>query len=163
MTARMVILHWLAWIIAAAGLSYLVLLAILWTYQERIVFQPPSVVGTAKPSARRVEYHAADGTPLFAFLIGDCGAAARVIVAFHGNADLARWLVPWATRIVEKMGACVMLPEYRGYDGLRPLPDYRGVQLDARAAHDYAVRALGISRDRLRRLGRSPGGAGAGG
>jgi fermentation-respiration switch protein FrsA (DUF1100 family) len=64
-------------------------------------------------------------------------------MAFHGNAELARWLVPWASQVARAANACVMIPEYRGYDGLKGLPTYVGSAHDARAARAYARDTLG--------------------
>src|SRR5262249_49145546 len=61
------------------------------------------------------------------------------------NADLARWLVPWATEVASRNRICVMIPEYRGYDGLGGPPTYLGAARDARAAPDYLRRTVGIA------------------
>src|SRR4051812_35938570 len=71
----------------------------LWYNQERVVFQPPSMTAEAPAPARRVQYVAADGHAVFGYLIEPATKAssvAPVVIAFHGNADLAAWLVPWA-------------------------------------------------------------------
>ncbi|GAC1495040.1 MAG: hypothetical protein NVS1B5_20320 [Gemmatimonadaceae bacterium] len=54
---------------------------------------------------------------------------------FHGNADLAAWLVPWASELARRLNAGVFLAEYRGYAGLPGPPSVAGVRLDARAAY----------------------------
>jgi fermentation-respiration switch protein FrsA (DUF1100 family) len=66
------------------------------------------------------------------------------VLAFHGNADLSRWLVPWAAAVVRETRACVMLPEFRGYDGISGPPTYVGSALDARAALRYVRDSLGV-------------------
>jgi pimeloyl-ACP methyl ester carboxylesterase len=140
-----------------AVLLYAGLLAMLWTFQERIVFQPPSGVAPERVQATRVDYRASDGVSLFAYIVGDCRADSTVLLAFHGNADLARWLVPWAERVVRETGACVMIPEYRGYDGLTPFPSYRASSLDAAAALSYLRDSLHVGPERLVYFGHSLG------
>ena len=121
---------------------YAVLLIVLWRFQEHIVFQPPGVVPSAEVLARRVEYRADDGVDLFAYIVGDCSPGRPLVVAFHGNADLARWFVPWASHVAREADACVMIPEYRGYDGAGGVPSYEGSRNDARAALQYVRQSL---------------------
>src|SRR5215208_1593950 len=82
--------HAVAVIAAALALLYVGLVVMLWYFQEQIVFQPPTVAPAANIPARRVRYRADDGVELFAYVIGECRANAPVVLAFHGNADLAR-------------------------------------------------------------------------
>ena len=149
--------HVFAWIVVAVGAVYVGLVLLLWGFQEQVVFQPPRVPPTSLLSARKVHYRAADGVELFAYVVGDCGAARTLMIAFHGNADVARWLVPWATNAAHAADACVMLPEYRGYDGLAGSPSYAASALDARAALDYARDALRVTPDNLVLFGFSLG------
>src|SRR5207247_3808846 len=109
---------------------YVVAVAFLWRFQERIVFQPPRVVRAGEVAAERVEYSASDDVSLFAYFVGQRDATSTVVIAFHGNADLARWQIPWAVRVAEETGACVMLPEYRGYDDVGGSPTYPDVARD---------------------------------
>jgi uncharacterized protein len=123
-----------------AALAAALLLA-LWWHQERIVFQPAGPPFPASVGAERVDYRAEDGQPLFALVIGERGRGGAaepgprgVVVAFHGNADLAVRLVPWAEAVARRSGWTVVLPEYRGYGGLTGAPSVLGARLDARAA-----------------------------
>src|SRR5690242_10288184 len=116
---------------------YAVLVLALWHFQERIVFQPPVGVDTAPVAARQVHYRASDGVELFAFVVGECTPASTVVLAFHGNAEVSRWLVPWGSAVAHETGACVVLAEYRGYDGLRGSPSYASSAHDARAALEF--------------------------
>src|SRR6185437_13595364 len=70
---------------------------------------------------------------------------------------LARWFVPWAKRVHRETGACVVLPEYRGYDGLAPSPTYATSAYDARAAYDYVRDPLDVSPERIVFFGHSLG------
>jgi pimeloyl-ACP methyl ester carboxylesterase len=81
---------------------------------------------------------------LFAFVVGKCSPDHTAVLAFHGNADISRWLVPWAEAVSRETGACVVIPEYRGYDGLAGAPTYEGSARDARAALSYLRETLGV-------------------
>lgn len=145
-------------VLALAAL-YVVVVFMLWRYQERVVFQPPHGIPPADVPARQVRYRSADGFDLFAYVVGECTPESDVVLAFHGNAELSRWLVPWATTVSQLFGACVFVPEYRGYDGLAGAPTYSGSAQDARAALAYVREQMGASPDRLVYFGHSLGSA----
>ena len=135
------------------------LAAMLWNQQERIVFQPPGPPHPAARDARRIEFSAEDGQPLYALLVGEQAAAQGLVLVFHGNADLAVWQVSWAHEVVRRTGRAVLLAEYRGYGGLEGNPSYTGGRLDARAAYAVARDSLGVLPDRIVLFGHSLGSA----
>ena len=155
-------------VLVALG-AYALLVLGLWRFQERIVFQPPRVdrgqvtaehtFALGATPVRQVSYRARDGWPLFAYLVGDPARSAELLIAFHGNADLARNLLPWAVEAVRLTGAAVLLPEYRGYDGLTGPPTYHGIADDARAALAVAHDALHVPENRIVLFGHSLGSA----
>jgi fermentation-respiration switch protein FrsA (DUF1100 family) len=124
---------------------YLLLIAAAWAWQERVVWQPPRLAGGSIVGAHRLEYQAEDGQALFAYVVGDPLHARGVLIAFHGNAELAMWAIPWAEEIVRRTGWAVLLPEYRGYGGLPGSPDYPGSRRDARATLHLARTKLGAA------------------
>ena len=144
---------------------YLLLLGVLWQHQERIVFQPPPA--TTNPASRRVDsdqvrqvsYRAEDGLELFGFLVGAIDQTELVLIAFHGNADLARFLIPWAQAATRATNVAVLIPELRGYDGLGGRPTYQDAARDARAARDFVIRDLAGPGHRLAYFGHSLGSA----
>jgi fermentation-respiration switch protein FrsA (DUF1100 family) len=150
-------LTWLLSLVALGIIVYLGLLGTLWWIQERVVFQPPRSIAALDVDARRVTYRAADGVDLFAYVVGDCTSTNTVMLAFHGNADVARWFVPWAADVVKQTAVCVLIPEYRGYDGTRGRPTYSGSALDARASLDYVREVLGADQSRIVYFGHSLG------
>lgn len=121
------------------------------------MYQPPVAPHALERGVRRVSYAAADGTALFAFVIGD-PATSRTVLAFHGNADLAVWELPWAEQLARRAGVAVVLAEYRGYSGLGGAPTYQGLAQDAAAARDAAI-GLGAKPAALIYYGHSLGSA----
>src|SRR5690349_8888466 len=119
----------------------------LWRNQERVVFQPPSMGAPDPAGARRVEIRAADGNTGFAFVVTPISAGPKptVVLAFHGNADMAVWQVPWAQELSHRTGAVVVAAEYRGYAGVPGTPSYESAANDARGALAY-VRTLAPGR-----------------
>lgn len=143
---------------------YVLVVALLWLNQERIVFQPPPASGVAtldvgRERVRQVSYRAEDGAQLFGFVVGNPDRADQLLIAFHGNADLARLLIPWAQTASRLAGIAVLLPELRGYDGIPGRPTYIDAARDARAARLFVKEQLSISDSRVAYFGHSLGSA----
>jgi fermentation-respiration switch protein FrsA (DUF1100 family) len=120
-------------VVIAVVIAWLVVAMMVWSRQDRVVFRPPTSPATPVPD-RRVELRAADGVTTFAYVVGNIEATAPVLLAFHGNADLARWMIPWGREVSRRTGMTVVLPEYRGYDDAGGTPTTAGVKRDAAAA-----------------------------
>ena len=135
------------------------LVGIVWVFQERIAFQPPRGPWPSGEETQRVEYSASDGQRLFAYVIGNPRSAPVLLLAFHGNADLAVRQVPWAREINRRTSVAVMLAEYRGYAGLSGRPGYEESILDAQAAYRHAVHYLGAEPQTIAFFGHSMGSA----
>jgi fermentation-respiration switch protein FrsA (DUF1100 family) len=133
-------------IAVAAAVVWVVLTTFwMWRYQERVVFQPPMIEVEAPAPARRVEFNAADGHHLYGYLLSPPTKSARpgtVVIAYHGNADLSAWLVPWASELADRAGVTVFLPEYRGYGGITGSPTYASASSDALGALEFARSTL---------------------
>jgi pimeloyl-ACP methyl ester carboxylesterase len=149
--------HVLLLVVVGLVLTYVGWLLMLWRFQERIVFQPPANIASSRTAARQVTYRASDGVELFAFVVGDCGRDTTVLLAFHGNADISRWFLPWASEAARQASVCVVLPEYRGYDGLAGTPTYAGSAHDAFAAYAYVRDTMGVAPSNIVMFGHSLG------
>ena len=134
------------------------------------MFQPPPGPVPTASGATCITYRTADGHRLEGYFVGDEfeEAASPVplprrerpfVLAFHGNADLAIWLVPWARELNRRTGACVFLAEYRGYAGLPGIPTYVGTQADALAAVTLLRESYRVSINRCVYFGHSLGSA----
>ncbi len=145
-------------IIGVVAAVCLVAAVLIWHNQERLVFQPPGPPFPDGRGTRWIDFRAADGQPLFAYLVGDISERGLVLV-FHGNADLAAWQIPWATELSRHTGRAVLIAEFRGYAGLPGTPSYAGSGLDARAAYAVAHDTLGVPPARIALYGHSLGSA----
>jgi len=145
-------------VVSCALGAWAILLALVWRFQERVVFQPPSV-GAPSPDPRRVTYPSSDGTSLSGYVVGDPRSAPALVLVFHGNAELAWWRLSWAEEVVRRTRAAVFITEYRGYDGLRGPPTYEATRTDAMASLRFAEESLGVSSDRIVYFGFSLGSA----
>lgn len=135
------------------------LLALIWWGQEKLVFFPQRAPFPDAAGLHRLNYEAADGQKLFAYVVGNSAGARGFLLCFHGNADLAVLQVPWAREVNARTGYAVVLAEYRGYAGLGGKPTFAGTLLDAQAAY-AAVRAqLGADPERIAFFGHSLGSA----
>ncbi len=146
-------------VVAFLAAILIALIAAIWVWQERMVWLPPRAIVAPDTTARRLEYAAEDGQRLFALLVGDPATAGGLLIAFHGNADLAVWQVPWAVEVARRTGWSVLLPEYRGYGDLPGTPTYEGSRRDGRAAWELARHKLGVDSSRIALYGHSLGSA----
>lgn len=145
--------------IAAIAVPYLGTLALLWRFQERIVFQPPVDPVSPDSASSTIAYTSRDGIQLTAPVVEPPQRGGPVILAFHGNAMISRWMIPWAREVSRRFNATVVLPEYRGYDGLDGSPTYEGSVLDALAAADAARERFQVPATDLVYYGHSLGSA----
>jgi len=142
------------------GLALLLVVAMsfgVWFFQEKITFQPQGPPYPDDSEAEKVAYSTSDGLQLFAYIVGRPDSSSPLLIAFHGNADLAIRQVEWAHEITRRTGIPVMLAEYRGYMGLPGRPTYEGSREDSEAAYRYAIDHFGVRPDRIAFFGHSLG------
>lgn len=145
-----------ATIVVVLVVLFIVLVSV---FQERIAFQPQGPPYPAAEGADRVDYSTADGQRLFAYLVGTPSPNKPLLIAFHGNADMAVLQLDWAHEILRRTGVPVLVAEYRGYAGLSGKPGYPGSQLDADAAYAFATQTLDVPPDKIALFGHSLGSA----
>jgi hypothetical protein len=128
---------------------------------ERTVFQPtrgvdlrPEEVGV---EGEEVFLRAEDGVRLHAFFLPAPGAS-RALFHLHGNAGNASHRLPLGAELV-RLGAHVLLLDYRGYGRSEGRPSETGVYADARAALAHLREARGLPESRIVVFGSSLGGA----
>jgi hypothetical protein len=114
----------------------------------------PGDVGVA---GEEVFFETEDGVRIHAFWLPGDGAD-RAFLFLHGNAGNASHRLPNAA-LLSRLGAAVLLLDYRGYGRSEGRPTETGVQADARAGFAHLVEARGFAPERVVVFGRSLGGA----
>ncbi|HTF46766.1 MAG TPA: alpha/beta fold hydrolase [Pseudonocardia sp.] len=140
----------------------LLMLALLWAVQRRIIYLPaghPGPASVAGPTAREVTVPTEDGLELGAWLVGPTGPDRGVHVLFaSGNAGHRGYRVGLAQRLAAE-GFSVLLLDYRGFGGNPGSPSEQGLAQDVRAARRFLLEHAGARPDRLIYFGESLGGA----
>lgn len=137
----------------------IVFVGLVSVFQERIAFQPQGPPYPEVDSSLHVDYSAADGQHLVGYIVGRPDSLHGLVLAFHGNADMAALQIEWAEEVVTHTGMAVMLAEYRGYAGLSGKSNYGASQIDANAAYNYARDHLHVPANRIAFFGHSLGSA----
>jgi len=150
--------------LAAAGGIFLALLSPL---AERLIFQPTAGVAV-EPAQLGVEaeslfLEAGDGVRIHAYYVpardGERNARSeRALLFLHGNAGNASHRLPNAAALA-RLGADVLLLDYRGYGLSEGSPSETGVYADARAGLAHLTDVRGVPPQRIVVFGRSLGGA----
>lgn len=100
---------------------------------------------------------AEDGTQIHAFWLP--AERARVAILFlHGNGGNASYSLPKSSYLV-RLGASVLVLDYRGYGLSEGTPSEEGVYQDARAGLAYLTDVQGFPEDHIIVFGQSLGGA----
>lgn len=151
-------------VVMAVVVSVVVLLlALVWGLQRRLIYLPDSVEVPAAadvvPGARDVVLETDDGLRLGAWLVpaGPPDRRIAVLVA-NGNAGDRAGRAPLA-RALAAEGLTVLLFDYRGYGANDGSPSERGLGRDVRAAQRYLVGAVGVPPERVLYYGESLGAA----
>jgi fermentation-respiration switch protein FrsA (DUF1100 family) len=127
---------------------------------ERMIFQPspgvdlsPEQVGL---EGEDVFLESGEGVRIHAFWLPARGAT-RAILFLHGNAGNASHRLPNAAELV-RLGAHVLLIDYRGYGRSEGRPTETGAYADAHAGLAHLLEDRGVREDRTILFGRSLGG-----
>jgi fermentation-respiration switch protein FrsA (DUF1100 family) len=127
-----------------------------------VFFQPSSTLfatpGQYGLDYERVEFNAADGTPLFAWFLPARGAPRGTVLFLHGNAENISThfaAVAW----MPAAGFNVLAFDYRGYGASQGRPTLSGVQLDIDAAMRVLLGRADVDPQRIVVFGQSLGGA----
>jgi len=127
-----------------------------------VFFQPSSNLfatpGEFGLDYERVEFAAADGTPLFAWFLPARGEPRGTVLFLHGNAENISThfsSVAW----MPAAGFSVLAFDYRGYGASQGHPTLRGVQLDIDAAMRVLLARSDVDPGRIIVFGQSLGGA----
>ncbi|MCX7425550.1 MAG: alpha/beta hydrolase [Planctomycetia bacterium] len=140
----------------------LVILVLAMIFEESFIFFPSRYPeGDWRPQGFPWEdawFQADDGTRLHGWYVPH--ERPRAVILFcHGNAGNITHRADMLRTLHERVGAAVLIFDYRGYGRSEGKPDEPGVLQDARAARAWLAGREGIPEKEIVLLGRSLGGA----
>ncbi len=161
-----------AWRIARLPLIvFLLLLVVLMIFEESFIFlprkHPADTWNVAGSGIEDAHFEADDGTKLHGWYVPHENPRA-VILFCHGNGGNITHRADTLRILHDRVGASVLIFDYRGYGRSEGKPNERGVLADARAARRWLAQREGISKDGISKdgetrkivlMGRSLGGA----
>lgn len=102
---------------------------------------------------------AEDGVRIHAWYLPPPGGARWTVLLAHGNAGNVSHRLDRTLLLQSRLGAAVLLFDYRGYGRSEGSPDEEGTYRDARAAYRWLVEEKRVPKDRLVLFGESLGSA----
>ena len=136
-----------------------VLLALVWTFQRRLIYFPAALNPATVPSSvEAVSYTTEDGLTLDAWYLAATGEPYGTVIVFNGNAGNRAGRQPLGEAL-RAAGFSVLLTDYRGYGGNPGRPTEEGLAADARAALAYVRGRLGTRPEAIFYFGESLGAA----
>jgi uncharacterized protein len=148
-------------IIAAIAGGYLIILILMYTFQNSLLFMPASgfmqTPEGAGLEAEDVWVEAKDGVRLHAWYFPN-DESDRVIVLSHGNAGNISYRIDIARTLLDA-GAAVLMYDYRGYGKSEGRPNEKGLYKDIEAFTDYLIQEREYPERHIFMYGRSLGGA----
>ena len=140
----------------------LLLLALLWLFQRRLIYLPTGAVPPAAAvlaGSEEVAFETEDGLRLAGWFVAAEGkGSGAAVVVFNGNAGNRAFRAPLAAALA-RAGLSVLLFDYRGYGGNPGSPTEKELLADARAARAYLASRAGVDPARIVYLGESLGAA----
>ena len=137
-----------------------VVLALAWIFQRRLMYFPDARVLSARqvgiPRVEDVTFATADGVRLAGWFVPALEATRSTILVFNGNAGNRAYRAPLANALTGK-GFNVFLFDYRGYGGNPGSPSEAGLTADARAARAYLTGRADVDASQLVYFGESLG------
>jgi hypothetical protein len=144
--------------------AYLLILALIYFSQSRLLYQPgfPSRALTASPAElglrfESVYFEAEDGVRLHGWFL-PAPENGLTLLFFHGNAGNISHRLD-SLRQFHDLGVNTFIFDYRGYGESEGSPGENGSYLDAAAAWRYLTRERGVAAQDILLFGRSLGGA----
>jgi fermentation-respiration switch protein FrsA (DUF1100 family) len=138
-------------------LVVVLVLALVWIFQRRLIYLPDTAPVPVLPGAEDVRLRTADGLELGAWFVHPTAQTpkATVLVA-NGNGGNRAGRAPLAAKLAQA-GLAVLVFDYRGYGGNPGDPDEAGLALDVRAAYRFLVEDRRVPPARILFYGESLG------
>ncbi len=141
--------------------SYLLLCALAFLYQSKLVFFPDRRLVTSPDrhglQFKEIGIESGNGDRLHGWFL-PADSATRALLYFHGNAGNISHRIE-SLGIFVDLGLSVLIFDYRGYGKSEGRPGEAKTYEDGRAAWEYLVRQEGFRPDEIFLFGRSLGGS----
>lgn len=155
------------WFVATAALLYLLLVALLWLAESRLIYFPGSQRALLPPPAHldlgveRVEFETADSVKLVGWVMPAPRQASGLwLLICHGNAgNLSDFDRPVHYAGLRQQGVNLLAFDYRGYGESGGAPSESGLYRDVDAAYRYLRERRAVPADRIVVFGHSLGSA----
>lgn len=151
---------WLKVALVAACIAYLLVAALVWFAQERLLFYPqPARPMSAAPAGwqqEEVRITARDATVLVGVLVRPHAARGPLVIYFGGNAEEVTSFAPGVAQAYGERAA--LFVNYRGYGASGGRPGEAALVADAVEIFDWAARRPEVDATRIALHGRSLGG-----
>ncbi|MDZ4821058.1 MAG: alpha/beta hydrolase [Planctomycetota bacterium] len=136
---------------------YLAVVLLMWLFENSLVYHPsPLKSDVVLPAGfENAEFTSADGTELHGWYLPNPDPQA-VVLFCHGNGGNISHRVSQAI-VLNRLGASVLLFDYRGYGRSAGSPNEAGILDDSRAAREWLATKAGIPEDQIVLLGESLG------
>ena len=153
-------------VIGMLAAAYLVVVAVAWAMQTRMVFPAPrgplpSPASRGFPDGERIAVTTSDGVRLFGWYLPPNpaplpGATAPGLIWFYGNMETVEGIAPMILAL-RPDGVAVLILDYRGYGQSDGKPSEAGVYRDGEAAWEALTSRPEIDAGRVAVYGRSVG------
>ncbi len=147
-----------------AALGYLVLVAVMWAMQSRLIHLPhvPGQGLDTTPEAIGLEYESVnltteDEVDIHGWFV-PAEADRGTVLFFHGNAGNISHRLE-SIEIFHDLGLNTFIIDYRGYGQSEGSPSEEGLYQDGEAAYRYLTEERSIAPEQIAVFGRSLGGA----
>ena len=141
--------------------AYLGLMAMVFIFQNRLIYFPLAEIGATPQSINlpyeSISFETDDGEKIHGWFI-PADKAKGVLLFCHGNGGNISHRLD-SIRIFNRLGLSVLIFDYRGYGQSTGKPTEKGTYLDAEAAWRYLVQNRGVAPAEIIIFGRSLGGS----
>ena len=147
--------------IIVVTISLVVLVWLAWAFQRRLIYFPMGGTVPAPPALDAVDaitLRTADGLDLGAWFVRSSAPAPITVVVLNGNAGNRSYRLPFALAL-RRLGAAVLLFDYRGFGGNPGTPGHSGLVADAVAARQHLKGRADVDPARVVYFGESLGAA----
>lgn len=146
-------------LVIGVAIGYAVIAALVWAFQERLLFYPRAAGTAPAPPAgwlsEEVTHTAADGTRLHGVLVRPSSERGPLVIYFGGNAEEVTEYAGSAETTYGRRA--VLFVNYRGYGRSEGRPGERAMVSDAVELFDWAARRADVDPARIALHGRSLG------